>query len=116
MKQHRLSSAALLLVAGFFVVVTAPAFAQVPSSRLTSQAASATPQEPTTLCELFRIDQATGAPVALERAKVKVHAVPLGPSMRKDEWYGEYHIWISGTRYFELGTPRVDREFGIVAR
>jgi hypothetical protein len=72
MKQYMLPGAALSLVAGFLVVMTAPAFAQVPSSSpLTSQAPSATPLEPATLGELFRIDQVTGAPTALERVKVK---------------------------------------------
>ena len=47
------------------------ATASMSSSRLASQAPSATPQEPTTLGELFRIDQATGAPAVLERVKVK---------------------------------------------
>jgi hypothetical protein len=49
------------------------ATASMSSSQLTSQApsASARPQEPATLGELLRIDQATGAPAALERVKVK---------------------------------------------
>ena len=47
------------------------ATASMSSSGLTTQAPSATPQEPTTLGELFRIDQATGVPAALERVKVK---------------------------------------------
>lgn len=41
------------------------------STRLASQAGSAAPQEPETLGEMFRIDQATGAPAALERVKIK---------------------------------------------
>ncbi len=51
------------------------ATASMSSSRLTAQATSATPQEPTTLGELFRIEQATGAPTALERVKVKQHKI-----------------------------------------
>jgi hypothetical protein len=47
------------------------ATASMSSSRLTSQAPSAMPQEPTTLGEFFRIDPATGAPAALEHVKVK---------------------------------------------
>jgi hypothetical protein len=38
---------------------------------LTGQATSVTPQEPPTLGELFRIDQATGTPTPLERVEVK---------------------------------------------
>ena len=57
-----------------FVWIAAMVFvatASMSSSRLASQAPTATPQEPTTLGEIFRIDQATGAPAALERVKVK---------------------------------------------
>jgi hypothetical protein len=84
MKQYSLSGAALILVAAFLVVIAAPALAQVPSSPPTSQSPSATPQEPTTLGELFRLDQATGAPTALERVKVKIYDAG-GPSRHR--WY-----------------------------
>lgn len=56
------------------------ATASMSSSQMTSQAPSATPQEPTTLGELFRIDQATGAPAALERVKFKT--IRAGPDFR----------------------------------
>jgi len=48
------------------------ATASMSSSQLTSQSPSAAPKEPTTLGALFRIDQATGTPVALEPVKLKV--------------------------------------------
>ena len=47
------------------------ATASMSSSPLPPQAPSTTPQEPATLGEMFRIDQATGAASALERVKVK---------------------------------------------
>jgi hypothetical protein len=47
------------------------ATASMSSSPLPPQAPSTTPQEPATLGEMFRIDQATGAAAALERVKVK---------------------------------------------
>lgn len=47
------------------------AVASMFSTRLASQARTATPQEPATLGEMFRVDQATGTPAALERVKIK---------------------------------------------
>ena len=51
------------------------AVASMLSTRLASQARSAAPQEPATLGEMFRIDQATGAAAALERVKIKEQKV-----------------------------------------
>jgi len=44
-------------------------------SQLAAQAPSAKPQEPSSLGEMFRIDQLTGAPATLERVKVKQHKI-----------------------------------------
>jgi WD40 repeat protein len=61
------------------------ATASMSPSQLTGQATSVTPQEPPTLGELFRIDQATGTPTPLERVKVK----KIGVDMHRVEFYIE---------------------------
>jgi hypothetical protein len=66
-------------IAAMLLVATA----SVSPSQLTGQATSVTPQEPSILGELFRIDQATGTPTPLERVKVKklpvnMHRVEFG--------------------------------------
>jgi hypothetical protein len=53
------------------------ATASLSPSQLTGQATSVTPQEPSILGELFRIDQAAGTPTPLERVKVKKMAVNM---------------------------------------
>jgi len=54
-------------IAAMLLVATA----SMSPSQLTGQATYVTPQEPPTLGEFFRIDQATGAPTPLERVEVK---------------------------------------------
>jgi hypothetical protein len=54
-------------IAAMLLVATA----SMSPSQLTGQATWVTPQEPPTLGEFFRIDQATGTPTPLERVEVK---------------------------------------------
>jgi hypothetical protein len=58
-----------------FVSIVLVATASIAPSRLSAQVSSITPQEPTTLGEIFRVDQVTGAPSALEHVKVKPQKV-----------------------------------------
>lgn len=44
---------------------------------LNCQTPSITPQEPSTLGEFFRVDQATGAPIPLEQVKIKQLEGPI---------------------------------------
>ena len=59
---------------------TPVAIVPISSSQLSSRAPSAAPQEPTTLGELLRIDQATGTPSPLELVKFKT--MRAGPDFR----------------------------------
>jgi len=54
-------------IAATLLVATAP----MSPGQLTGQATGVTPQEPPTMGEFFRIDQATGTPTPLERVEVK---------------------------------------------
>jgi len=55
----------------WFVPMLLVATISIAPSQLAAQATSVTPQEPTTLGEIFRVDPSTGAPTALERVKIK---------------------------------------------
>ena len=61
-------------IAGIISILFVAA-ALMPPSRLAAQVSSPTPQEPTTLGEIFRVDQLTGGPAALEHVKVKQQKV-----------------------------------------
>jgi hypothetical protein len=89
------------------VLVAVPAISSV---SLRAQAPSATLQEPATLGELFRIDQATGAPAALERVKIKNlkvgHTRQPGIFQPREDVVDFYIEGIASPVVFKAGEPQ----------